>query len=632
MKKFDVNHILITDDDINWVKTIMPSIEFDEERLIALKTLESLDINACPGSGKTTLLVAKLAILANKWPYSNKGICVLSHTNVAREEIQDKLGKFEVGQKLLSYPHFIGTFQSFFDTFFAMPYIKSYNVPIKIINDNYVLNKRYNRMLDNAYFVKQRYDMYKLDPIELPHKYGVKCKESSYTYKKIKSVVTASRKNGEFTYNEMRLYAQKCIKTWPDICDIATTRFPILFVDESQDTDDFIWNLISTIFKCNSNTVWQSFGDLNQSIFDGPFQKNNSQSVFPRSNSISITNSKRLDHSIALLANTMAINHLMMNGQNLFNKNNNTIILFEESNIHKVIEKYAEIIWETFSDEEIEENLKLGFHAIGLIHKRDDSDNDKYAKRLSDYYKEYNPNPIKKRPESLIDYFLLGQMIFEETNEFYHKANSCADGILMMIRRYSNSPLDLQHFNKFRGLLKYLNWEQEKELRIKLHDIINSPLDTAEQWEVLLNKIFSLLGDRISRIDIDDPEFLRWKESPTKVGEKLANDNVIVFKKDGRINVPINIGSIHSAKGRTHLSTLVLDTKYKGKYNISSIVDYLCGEEIKSPNATEIWRIRCQYVAMTRAKGLLCMALPKEAISQEQKNKMINIGWIFKEI
>ena len=89
--------IQITDEDIEWVKTIMPDIQLDECRIRILKNMESVDIHACPGSGKTTILVAKLAILSRRWKWSNRGICVLSHTNVAREEIEERLGSLSVG-------------------------------------------------------------------------------------------------------------------------------------------------------------------------------------------------------------------------------------------------------------------------------------------------------------------------------------------------------------------------------------------------------------------------------------------------------------------------------------------------------------------------------------------------------
>ena len=60
-----LEHIRITDDDINWVERIMGfNIKFDKSRRNAIKNLDSVDIQAFPGSGKITLLVAKLAILS----------------------------------------------------------------------------------------------------------------------------------------------------------------------------------------------------------------------------------------------------------------------------------------------------------------------------------------------------------------------------------------------------------------------------------------------------------------------------------------------------------------------------------------------------------------------------------------
>ncbi len=64
----------IEDSDISWVCEVLslPAIAFSgsdgqDPRLTVLKSLDTLDVEACPGSGKTTLLVAKLAILARKW-------------------------------------------------------------------------------------------------------------------------------------------------------------------------------------------------------------------------------------------------------------------------------------------------------------------------------------------------------------------------------------------------------------------------------------------------------------------------------------------------------------------------------------------------------------------------------------
>src|ERR1700733_12536351 len=127
----------ISDADIAWGCDAMglPSYAFsgqdnNDPRVGVLKRLDSVDVEACPGSGKTTLLVTKLAILAKKWQTLRSGVCVLSHTNVARNEIEERLGPFPEGSALLHYPHFVGTIHSFVNEFIAIPWLKSQGVEI----------------------------------------------------------------------------------------------------------------------------------------------------------------------------------------------------------------------------------------------------------------------------------------------------------------------------------------------------------------------------------------------------------------------------------------------------------------------------------------------------------------------
>ena len=91
---------------------------FDNSRVEIIKKDSSCYVQACPGSGKTTALLAKLIILANKLPFEDgRGICVLTHTNVAIEEIKAKVGpKADV---LFSYPNFFGTIQTFLHKYVA---------------------------------------------------------------------------------------------------------------------------------------------------------------------------------------------------------------------------------------------------------------------------------------------------------------------------------------------------------------------------------------------------------------------------------------------------------------------------------------------------------------------------------
>ena len=91
---------------------------FDETRVDIIKNDNSCYVQACPGSGKTTALLAKLIILANKLPLADgKGVCVLTHTNVAIDEIKSKIGpKADI---LFRYPNFFGTIQAFLHKYVA---------------------------------------------------------------------------------------------------------------------------------------------------------------------------------------------------------------------------------------------------------------------------------------------------------------------------------------------------------------------------------------------------------------------------------------------------------------------------------------------------------------------------------
>ncbi|MGT3289619.1 UvrD-helicase domain-containing protein [Yersinia enterocolitica] len=88
----------------------------ESERRKILDFWGNCNILACPGSGKSTVLLTKLILLSKKMPLKGgAGICVLTHTNVAIDEIKDKIGnKAEV---LFSYPNFFGTIQSFIGKF-----------------------------------------------------------------------------------------------------------------------------------------------------------------------------------------------------------------------------------------------------------------------------------------------------------------------------------------------------------------------------------------------------------------------------------------------------------------------------------------------------------------------------------
>lgn len=122
---------------------------FDETRVKIIKNDSSCYVQASPGSGKTTALLAKLVILANKLPLADgKGVCVLTHTNVAIDEIKAKVGpKAEV---LFNYPNFFGTIQTFLHKYVAAAALHYfYGSKIQYVDNDIamaVLLKKYGKL------------------------------------------------------------------------------------------------------------------------------------------------------------------------------------------------------------------------------------------------------------------------------------------------------------------------------------------------------------------------------------------------------------------------------------------------------------------------------------------------------
>ncbi len=199
-----LQNILITDDDIKWVESLMGNgIHFNTSQRDAIRNLDSVDIQAFPGSGKTTTLVAKLAILAKKWPFTHSGICVLSHTNVARSEIETRLGNTPEGAKLLSYPHFVGTLHSFFDTYVALPWIRSKGVHLNMIDTDYVRALRWNKLLQGtqSYFNRNNKDESICGYVK---KWGnIAWDNGGKTRTELLETIKRSQEAGYFTYDEV---------------------------------------------------------------------------------------------------------------------------------------------------------------------------------------------------------------------------------------------------------------------------------------------------------------------------------------------------------------------------------------------------------------------------------------------
>lgn len=631
-----LSSIEITDADIEEIERLFGDVKFDDERRQILKHMESTDIQAFPGSGKTTVLVAKLAILAKKWPYTDKGICVLSHTNVARDEIEGRIGNTDIGRLLLSYPHFIGTVHSFFDTFVGLPWLRSNNYPVTMIDTESVLTRRYRKLTygTQQYLSKINKSEYACESTSFPIALNLTCSDQTPSYKNIYAIIDQSFQEGYFTFDEMLHISKYAFEQCAYLSSAIQERFPLLFIDEAQDTNTLQWSLIDESFPVSGSSIRQSFGDANQAIFQS-YNNEETGAGFPHGAYLSISNSHRFGEAIAQLADPLGVAAKGLTGTlSKYEKLNgkHTIFLFEQAT--DVLPAYAKYLLSCFTDEEL--NAGENCFAVGMVHtKNSPNASDKnYPIGVKDYFPAYDADTtrISSKPKQWSDFLSAGVDKFNKTNNYFSMVESIADGLRTYIRMNSKIELPNAH-NAFNSLLGAIPADNQKSFREQLLAITELSTSYADTWSSIIELVRSLLV-RFFGITKYASEFFQPTNN-TGVSEELtvkANSNINTFSyHEGSRKVQIKLSSIHAVKGRTHLATLVLDT-YWYKRNLKSIMPWLCNIASKSPSERDAKRLKCHYVAITRAKGLICLAAPKSSISDKDKTNLIKAGWNITEL
>ncbi len=637
--------IEISDDDIDWVETMMgASLHFDFSRRAIIKNMDSTDIQAFPGSGKTTALVAKLAILARKWTLSNSGICVLSHTNVAREEIENRLGNTEVGKKLLSYPHFIGTLHSFFDLYISLPWLRSKGIKLNLIDSQMVRKARWYSLPRDTrnYLIRQNRDE---SICEYKGSIGaIGWDKNGETGRIVKSVIKRSQDAGDFTFDEMLLYAHEALTQCGSFQTAIQNRFPLLFIDEAQDTNAFQWDLLHHAFSSDDRlSSRQGFGDSNQAIYNYVNETVDSPE-FPRENPLLLCESRRFDDRIAALANTVSISSDKMSGSNNEFSDRaccHTIYLFARDKATDVINEFGDLVLNTFSDVDLTLYKKEGCHVIGMVHdkKEEKTPERQFPKGIYDYWPAYEADKSNKNytPQSLIEYFRLGKSEFVAKNETACQVEWISKGLRRLINKARGENYIVVSNQAFSTLVKKLPEETKMDFRKHMAGFLSADFSLKESWDLLFNRFMTVLELFGTTCNDSVSKFLRWTNNGTCdslcVGRNNDHPNCCAYKNErsGR-SVDLEFGSIHSVKGRTHLATLILET-FSRAHNMKSIIKYLCDTPPSSPpNNQNRNRLKCQYVGITRAKGLLCLAIPIDFVDSEAQEKLQGKGWHIKVI
>jgi len=626
--------INITNRDIKYAEKILlrENQHFDTKRIAFIKNLETIDLQAVPGSGKTTALLAKLLILEKYMPLeNNSGILVVSHTNAAVNEICDRIGKY--CPRLFSYPNFVGTIQSFVDSFLAIPfYVNEFkSKPFRI--DNEIYNEKVEKFLSNIWFHKYGYSnnvikkishiknvndslfyTYRFnfdddknfiltkhlnsDKLEVKKPRGRTNIERYQDYSAIEKEELLEwfiKFKKEILVNEQTLHyddayflAKWYIIKQPQIRKLLQKRFKYVFVDEMQDMDIHQNELLENLFydEGNSLTHFQRIGDKNQAIFNGSAKLEEIWNN--RENTLYLTGSHRLNSKTAPIVEKLALTPNEVVGRNK-NKDNSEIdikphiIVFDNTTIKDVISNFSEIIKEFQENGKIPEQAHNSFMAIAWRKKNDDTD----KIGLSDYWNEYSVAGYKKQIDFKVlkDYLLF---LDKEKNAFESVRKNILNALLK-ITRLENILDDNNRYYSNRKLLQFLKEKFANEYEVlKLH---------IYKWSIGIirgksERIFESVKEYI-------PIFLHF------------------FDKEISHSNEIEIGTIHSAKGQTHTATLYLETFYQGKYESEYLKELFLEEATNKDGVYRKHALKMSYVGFSRPTHLLCVAIHKDRFDRD---------------
>lgn len=253
----------------------MPRTPTEKQREIIENKAGLFTVRACPGSGKTYTVAARLHRLLGTWSDKHQGIVVASFTNVAWQEVADYLAS-EFGISPPKYPHFLGTLDSFINQYIFLPFghlvMHSGRRPILCgpPHDNIepigkwlywgrqacnakgcLLNQFTYDFGGNVVKIGASASGYKCDEPQHP------CVQNKHTF----------TRQGYATQSDANYFALQVLTNFPAVRRALAHRFPVFMVDEAQDTSSTQMAILDLLVSSGLNEL-MLVGDPDQAIYE----------------------------------------------------------------------------------------------------------------------------------------------------------------------------------------------------------------------------------------------------------------------------------------------------------------------------------------------------------------------------
>ncbi|PIF71303.1 UvrD-helicase domain-containing protein [Flavobacterium sp. 2] len=620
-----IKDIAFTEEEIEVIENLFfeGTSVFNDEQANVINCFSSQNIQACPGSGKTTTLAAKLLLLKkNLSSKHDGGVCILTHTNVAVDIIKKRLGT-QASDYYSSYPNFLGTIQSFVNKFLAMPAYKSiFKNQLTAIDDDVfyaVMAKKQHRAYKAMMYLSVNKGIDNLGALSFNiHNFDISAKvddsapvvgKHTPSYLELEVIKTEMLEEGFMKFDEAYSLAYRYLREHDSLVNLFSKRFPLVFLDEMQDTEEHQFELIKIIF---ATSVLQTIGDGNQDIF-GHYESISAN--WPVSESFSIATSSRFPNHIAMILQKIAVEPQSVRGRNEGAFIKPCIFIFDDNSVGRVKYEFVERIVENG----LHQKKDAVFKAVGARKNND-------GLSITSYLADFNKNSEKvKTYYPTLDDYLNAMDIIKNSSKNAKDLKDLLVSVFVSVLKLMK--VKDQEKNRY-----FTSFSLERFLKINHSDFYVHYRKLLQKWckdimqgvgiKASVNQLISLLLERIFE-DVPNQEVLHFMEA---VNEGFiynnGTDKKNIFQGQHKNEtVEIIFDTIHSVKGETHTATLYLET-FTRTYDLSKLLPLLNGKQ----NRTKTYvtnnrnRMKLGYVAMSRPTDFLCLAVHKDRID-------MNIDW-----
>lgn len=597
---------------------------FEEDALQVIRHWESVDVSACPGSGKTTVLLAKLKLLADKAPFKNgAGICVLSHTNVAVDEIKEKLTGY--ADKLLGYPNFIGTIHSFIDRFITIPYIRqAKGQTIRLMDDRSYAQQMLQKMKCGTYsklyyLVELNYRnsgtqfvdlvdyvsaLYLRDDGALCIKNqkrvlaGADKLSSKQFYKLLDNLF---QEEGIMRYVESYKYANIAIEEFSvRYTDLFSQRFQYVYIDEYQDCNEMQRSILGKLFdpvKC----VVTHIGDPDQAIYNS---SNDTTEDWCPENPLPIKSSCRYGQTIADVLSPLRKGKCSIISS-VKTDIKPTLIIYDRDTISDVLGKFVVIL-----EERGLHDPDGVYKAIGHIRNANSA-----GINISSYWRNFDGG---KQTQGEYKYWeIIDEICSLLMQGKLYKVEFLVRKLLCRLFHYAgikNAKNGKEHTpSSIRITLKEKYIHIYADSIMSLAELTNYTRESTDK--VVHTIVYKLINPKLPR----RPNVFE------KVPDYFMEDSMIRLQLNHDENIfieplrkrRIQFDTIHGVKGETHDATLYLETEYKNGSDISRIL-HCYGAGNAGTSKLYDYSRKIAYVGMSRPRSLLCLAIQESTYEKGQ--------------